>query len=89
MYVEIAKERFSPSSVFVSRLNYAFRFSEFLLFLTPAEPLLLLPKICIELLDCRTDPDPLAAGEGSGPVGTYSGERVLVSWGGPESCVAA
>ena len=46
-------------------------------------------KICIELLDCRTDPDPLAAGEGSGPLGTYSGERVLVSWGGSEPCVAA
>ena len=41
-------------------------------------------KICIELLDCRTDPDPLAAGEGSGPLGTYSGERELVSRGGPE-----
>ena len=86
MYIKIAKERFSPSSVFVSRLNYAFRFSEFLLFLTPAgtSTLVATTKICIELLDCRTDPDPLAAGEGSGPLGTYSGERELVSRGGPE-----
>src|SRR6185436_11646039 len=45
MYIEIAKERFSPSSVFVSRLNYAFRFSEFSLFLTPARPLLLLLQL--------------------------------------------
>ena len=91
MYIEIAKERFSPSSVFVSRLNYAFRFSEFFAFLTPAgtSTLVATTKICIELLDCRTDPDPLAAGKGSGPLGTYSGERELVSWGGPEPCVAA
>ena len=46
-------------------------------------------KVCIELLDCRTDPDPLAAGGGSGPLGTYSGERVLVSWGDSEPSVAA
>ena len=80
MYIKIAKERFSPSSVFLSRLNYAFRFSEFLLFLTltGTSTLVATTKICIELLDCRTDPDPLAAGEGSGPLGTYSGERILV-----------
>ena len=27
-------------------------------------------------------------GQGSGPLGTHSGEGVLVSWGGPESFVA-
>ena len=64
---------------------------EISLFLSPARTSILVAttKICIELLDCRTDPDPLAAGEGSGPLGTCSGEGVLVSWGGPESCVAA
>ena len=91
MYIEIAKEGFSPSSVFVSKLNYAFRFSEFSLFSNPrgTSTLVAATKICIELLDYRTGPDPLAAGEGSGPLGTCSGEGVLVSWGGPESCVAA
>jgi len=91
MYVEIAKERFSPSSVFVSKLNYAFQFSEFSLFSNPrgTSTLVAAIKICIELLDYRTGPDPLAAGEGSGPLGTYSGERVLVSWGGSEPSVAA
>ena len=39
-------------------------------FLTPAgtSTLVATTKIRIELLDCRTDPDPLAAGEGSGPL---------------------
>ena len=60
-------------------------------FLTPAgtSTLVATTKICTELLGCRTGPDPLAAGEGSGPLRTYSGERELVSGGGPESCVAA
>ena len=55
-------------------------------FLTPAgtSTLVATTKICIELLDCRIDPDLLAAEEGSGPLGTYSGERELVSRGGPE-----
>ena len=33
--------------------------------------------ICIELLDCRTDPDPLAAGEGSEPV-RQSGNSIWI-----------
>ena len=91
MNIEIAKERISPSSIFVSKLNYVFRFSEFSPFSNPrgTSTLVAATKICIELLDCRTDPDPLAAGVGSGSLGTYSGERVLVSWGGSEPSVAA
>ena len=44
-------------------------------FLTPARTstLVATTKICIELLDCCTDPDPLAAGVGSGPLETCSG----------------
>ena len=60
-------------------------------FLTPAwtSTLVATTTICIELLDCRPDPDPLAAEGVSGPLGTYSRERVLVSWGGSEPSVAA
>ena len=61
-------------------------------FLTPARTstLVATAKIYIELLDCRIGPDPvLLLGQGSGPLGTHSGEGVLVSWVGPESCVAA
>ena len=78
MYIKIAKERFPPSSVFVSRLKLRILILGNFAFLTPAgtSTLVAATKICIELLDCRTDPDPLAAGEGSGPLGTYSGERV-------------
>ena len=90
MYIKIAKERFSPSSVCVKvklRISILGDFA----FLTPAgtSTLVATTKICIELLGCRTGPDPLATGEGSGPLRTYSGERELVSGGGPESCVAA
>ena len=90
MYIKIAKERFSPSSVCVTvklRISILGDFA----FLTPAvtSTLVTTIKICIELLGCHTDPDPLAAGEGSGPLRTYSGERELVFGGGPESCVAA
>ena len=81
------RKDFSPSSVEVKiRISILEDFA----FPTPAgtSTLVATTKICIELLDCRTGPDPLAAGEGSGPLGTYSGERVLVSWGGSEPCVA-
>ena len=69
MYIEIAKERISPSSIFVSKLNYVFRFSEFSPFSNPrgTSTLAAATKIRIELLDYRTGPDPLAAGEGSDP----------------------
>ena len=68
------------------QVNFLVSILEVFTFLTPAgtSTLVATTKICIELLDCRTDPDPLAAGEGSGPLGTYSGERELVSRGGPE-----
>ena len=90
MYIKIAKERFPPSCLCV-KVNFRISILEDFAFLTPAgtSTLVATTKICIELLDCRTDPDPLAAGEGSAPLGTYSGERELVSWGGPEPCVAA
>ena len=90
MYIKVAKERFSPSSVCV-KVKLRISILGVSAFLTPAgtSTLVATTKICIELLDCRTDPDPLATGEGSGPLGTYSGEWVLVSWGGQEPCVAA
>ena len=73
------------------QVNFRISILQIFVFLTPAatSALVATTKICIEPLDCRTDPDPLAAGEGSGPLRTYSRERELVSWGGPESCVAA
>ena len=61
-------------------------------FVTPARTstLVATAKIYIELLDCRIGPDPvLLLGQGSGPLRTCTGEGVFVSWGGPESRVAA
>ena len=68
------------------QVNFRISIREFFAFLTPAgtSTLVATTKICIELLDWHTDPDPLAAEEGSGPLGTYSGEWELVSRGGPE-----
>ena len=90
MYIELQRKDFLPVLSLCQNLISHSDSRDFT-FLTPARTstLVATTKICIELLDCRTDPDPLAAGEGSGPLGTYSGERVLVFWGGPEPCVAA
>ena len=73
------------------QVNFRISILEVFTFLTPAgtSTLVATTKICIEPLDCRTESDLLAVGEGSGSLGTYSGERVLVSWGGSEPCVAA
>src|SRR6185369_768275 len=62
---QVAKERFPPSSVFVSKFISHFISRDFP-FLTPARTstLVATAKICIELLDCRTGSDPLAAGRG-------------------------
>ena len=90
MYIKLQRKDFLPVLSLCQNLISHSDSRDFT-FLTPARTSILVAttKICIELLDCRTDPDPLAAGEGSGPLGTCSGEGVLVSWGGPESCVAA
>ena len=79
MYIKLQRKDL-PSSVFVSKFYIAFDSRNFA-FLTPAHTstLVATPKICIELLDYRTGPDPLLLlGKGSGPLGTYSGEGVLV-----------
>ena len=90
MYIKLQRKDFLPVLSLCQNLISYFNSQDFT-FLTPVRTATIIAttKICIELLDCRTDPDPLAAGEGSGPLGTCSGEGVLVSWGGPESCVAA
>ena len=90
MYIKMQRKDFLPVLSLCQNL-ILHSDSRVFAFLTPARTATIVAttKICIELLDCRTDPDPLAAGEGSGPLGTYSREWVLVSWGGPEACVAA
>ena len=90
MYIKLPRKNL-PQFCLCVQLLFRISILEDFTFLTPVRtsPLVATTKICIELLDCRTDPDPLAAGEGSEPLGTCSGEGVLVSWGGPESCVAA
>ena len=90
MYIKLQRKDLPPVLPLCQNLISYFDSRAFT-FLTPAwtSTLVATAKICIELPDCRTGPDPLAAGEGSGPLGTCSGEGVLVSWGGPESCVAA
>ena len=100
MYIKLQRKDLLP--VLPLRQNFISHFnSRTFHFLTPARTstLVVTTKICIELPDYRTGPDPLAAGrgvrtplllgEGSGPLGTCSREGVLISWGGPESCVAA
>ena len=90
MYIKLQRKDFLPVLSLCQNLISHFDSRDFTS-LTPARTstLVATTKIYIELLDCRTDPDPLAAGEGSGPLGTCSGEGVLVSLGGLESCVAA
>ena len=90
MYIKLQRKDFLPVLSLCQNLISHFD-SRVFTFLTPAgtSSLVVTTKICIELLDCRADPDPLAAGKGSGPLVTYSEERELVSWGGPKSCVAA
>ena len=90
MYIKLQRKDFLPVLSLCQNLISHFNSRDFT-FLTPARTstLVATTKICIELQDCHTDPDPLVAGEGSGPLGTCSEEGVLVSWGGPEPCVAA
>ena len=90
MYIKLQRKDLPPVLSLCQNLISHFN-SRVFTFLTPARAstLVAAPKIRIELLDCRTGPDLLATGEGSEPIGTYSGEGVLVSWGGLESCVAA
>ena len=90
MYITLQRKDSLPVLSLCQNLISHFDSRDFT-FLTPARTstLVATAKICIELLDCRTGPDPLAAGEGSGPLGTCYEEGVLVSWGGPEPCVAA
>ena len=90
MYIKLQRKDLPPVLSLCQNLISHFD-SRVFTFLTPARTstLVATAKICIELLDCRADLDPLAAGERSGPLGTCSGEGVLVSWGGPESYVAA
>ena len=90
MYIKLQRKKITPVLSLCQNLISHSDSRDFT-FLTPARTstLVATTKICIELLDCRPDPDPLAAGEGSGLLGTGSEERVLVSWGGTGSCVAA
>ena len=80
MYIKLQRKNL-PQFCLCVQLLFRISILEDFTFLTPAQTstLVATTKICIELLDCRTDPDPLAAGEGSGPLGTCSGEGVLVS----------
>ena len=90
MYIKLQRKDFLPVLSLCQNLIPYFDSRDFTsLTLARTSALVATTKICIELLDCRTDPDPLVAGEGSGLLRTCSEERELVSWGGPESCVAA
>ena len=90
MYIKLQRKNL-PQFYLCVKIKFRTSILEDFTFLTSARTstFVATPKICIELLDCRPDLDPLAAGEGSGLLETSSEEGVLVSRGGTESCVAA
>ena len=85
MYIKLQRKDLPPVLSLCQNLISHFDSRAFA-FLTPVRTFTLVAtaKICIELLDCRTGPDPLAAGEGSGPLRTCSGEggACFLGWSG-------
>ena len=65
MYIRLQRKDFLPVLSLCQNLISHFNSQDFT-FLTPARTATIVAttKICIELLDCRTGPDPLAAGRG-------------------------
>ena len=90
MYIKLQR-KYSPPVLPLCQNLISHLDSQAFAFLTPVRTFTLVAtaKICIELRTAVQVQTPLLLGEGSGPLGTCSGEGVLVSWGGPESCVAA
>ena len=90
MYIKLQRKNL-PQFCLCVKIQFRISILEILLFYPPRG----LPLWLLQLrsaLSCWTPVQVrtlLLLEEGSGPLRTYSGEGVLVSWGGPESCVAA